>query len=111
MDDILIHAITDGRESSPTGGSDYLATVAAQTGRMGAHIATVIGRYYAMDRDERWDRNKIAWDAIVLGRGPQSNLASAAAIPRLILTSVEATSFCSRSFSPMRMNSAYATAT
>ena len=80
VDDILIHAITDGRDTSPTGGSDYLATVAAQTGRMGAHIATVIGRYYAMDRDERWDRNKIAWDAIVLGRGPESQSCSAAAV-------------------------------
>ena len=38
----------------------------------GARIATVIGRYFAMDRDRRWERNKIAWDAIVLGRGEAS---------------------------------------
>ncbi|HEY5813062.1 MAG TPA: 2,3-bisphosphoglycerate-independent phosphoglycerate mutase [Terrimicrobiaceae bacterium] len=78
--DIMIHAITDGRDTSPTGAADFLATVAAQTRRNGATIATVIGRYYAMDRDGRWDRNKIAWDAIVLGRGTQSNLAPAAAV-------------------------------
>ncbi|HEY5704073.1 MAG TPA: 2,3-bisphosphoglycerate-independent phosphoglycerate mutase [Terrimicrobiaceae bacterium] len=80
VDDIMIHAISDGRDTSPTGCSDYLATVSAQTTRMGARIATVIGRYYAMDRDQRWDRNKLAWDAIVLGRGAQSDLAPAAAV-------------------------------
>ena len=57
--------ITDGRDTSPTGASDYLAMVSAQIYKTGARIATVIGRYYAMDRDERWDRNKLAWDAIV----------------------------------------------
>ena len=80
VDDIMIHAISDGRDTSPTGCADYLATVSAQTSRTGARIATVIGRYYAMDRDQRWDRNKLAWDAIVLGRGAQSDRAPAAAV-------------------------------
>ena len=80
VDDIMIHAISDGRDTSPTGCADYLATVSAQTSRSGARIATVIGRYYAMDRDQRWDRNKLAWDAIVLGRGAQSDRAPAAAV-------------------------------
>ena len=80
VEDIMIHAITDGRDTSPTGASDYLAMVSAQICKTGARIATVIGRYYAMDRDERWDRNKLAWDAIVLGRGAQSDLAPAAAV-------------------------------
>ena len=80
VDDIMIHAISDGRDTSPTGCADYLATVSAQTSRAGARIATVIGRYYAMDRDQRWDRNKLAWDAIVLGRGAQSDRAPAAAV-------------------------------
>ena len=57
-----------------------LRLVSAQTSRTGARIATVIGRYYAMDRDQRWERNKLAWDAIVLGRGAQSDLAPAAAV-------------------------------
>ncbi|HEX8371846.1 MAG TPA: 2,3-bisphosphoglycerate-independent phosphoglycerate mutase [Chthoniobacterales bacterium] len=67
--DTMIHAITDGRDTSPTGGADYLATVENGIAGTGAQIATVIGRYFAMDRDQRWDRNKLAWDAIVLGRG------------------------------------------
>ncbi len=79
VNDVLIHAITDGRDTSPTGGADSLATVQAQVDGC-ATIATVIGRYFAMDRDKRWDRNKLAWDAIVLGRGQQSDLAPAAAI-------------------------------
>lgn len=78
--DILIHAITDGRDTSPTGGADYLATLSAQLSESGATIATVIGRYFAMDRDRRWERNKLAWDAIVLGRGEQVHGAPAAAI-------------------------------
>jgi 2,3-bisphosphoglycerate-independent phosphoglycerate mutase len=80
VDDIMIHAISDGRDTSPTGCADYLAAVSAQTSKTGARIATVVGRYYAMDRDQRWERNKLAWDAIVLGRGAQSNLAPAAAV-------------------------------
>src|SRR3954451_3701593 len=76
---ILIHAITDGRDTSPTGGADSLATVIAQTHGK-AEVATVIGRYYAMDRDNRWERNKLAWDAIVLGRGELVMGAPAAAL-------------------------------
>jgi 2,3-bisphosphoglycerate-independent phosphoglycerate mutase len=69
VNDILIHAITDGRDTSPTGGEAYLAKVEDAAAGCGARIATVIGRYFAMDRDKRWDRVKLAWDAIVLGRG------------------------------------------
>ena len=78
--DILVHAITDGRDTSPTGGEAYLRKLAADLGPSGAKIATVIGRYYAMDRDKRWDRNKIAWDAIVLGRGEESSAPPAEAV-------------------------------
>ena len=70
--DIAIHAITDGRDTSPTGGTVFLAAVERGIASTSARIATVIGRYYAMDRDKRWERNKLAWDAIVLGRGPLS---------------------------------------
>jgi 2,3-bisphosphoglycerate-independent phosphoglycerate mutase len=69
--DIFVHAFTDGRDTSPTGGADYLKTCADGLTNSGAKIATVVGRYFAMDRDRRWDRTKIAWDAIVLGRGEQ----------------------------------------
>jgi 2,3-bisphosphoglycerate-independent phosphoglycerate mutase len=67
--DLMVHAITDGRDTSPTGGAEYLAKLGADLVPSGAVIATVIGRYYAMDRDQRGERTKLAWDAIVLGRG------------------------------------------
>ena len=80
VDDILVHAITDGRDTSPTGGADFLATVEKGLAPSGAKIATVIGRYYAMDRDKRGERTKLAWDAIVLGRGAVSSLAPSEAV-------------------------------
>lgn len=78
--DILVHAITDGRDTSPTGGADYLATVQKGIGDTGAKIATVVGRYFAMDRDKRWDRTKLAWDAIVWGKGEVSHSGVEAAV-------------------------------
>jgi 2,3-bisphosphoglycerate-independent phosphoglycerate mutase len=78
--DILIHAITDGRDTSPTGGADYLRAVQKGVADTGAKIATVVGRYFAMDRDKRWDRTKLAWDAIVWGKGESTNLSPEAAI-------------------------------
>ncbi len=79
VDDIMVHAITDGRDTSPTGGAGYLSKVEDEIAKYGARIATVTGRYYAMDRDKRWERTKLAWDAIVHGIGePQDVLASEA---------------------------------
>jgi 2,3-bisphosphoglycerate-independent phosphoglycerate mutase len=70
--DICVHAITDGRDTSPTGGAAYLDKLEKDLEGSGAKIVTVIGRYFAMDRDKRWERNKLAWDAIVLGRGEKA---------------------------------------
>lgn len=67
--DLVVHAFTDGRDTSPTGGADFLATLHRELQPSGARIATVVGRYYAMDRDKRWERTKLAWDAIVFGKG------------------------------------------
>src|SRR5438094_4754824 len=67
--EIFVHAITDGRDTSPTGGAAYLKTCEKELRKSGGQIVTVVGRYFAMDRDRRWDRTKKAWDAIVLGRG------------------------------------------
>jgi 2,3-bisphosphoglycerate-independent phosphoglycerate mutase len=67
--DVFVHAFTDGRDTSPTGGADFLEACAEGLNKSGARIVTVVGRYFAMDRDRRWDRTKKAWDAIVLGRG------------------------------------------
>ncbi len=80
VDDILIHAITDGRDTSPTGGEGYLAKVEDEAAKCGARIATVVGRYYAMDRDKRWDRVKLAWDAIVLGKGERREILASEAV-------------------------------
>jgi 2,3-bisphosphoglycerate-independent phosphoglycerate mutase len=72
VEDIMVHAISDGRDTSPTGGADYLSELERELRPTGAVVATVIGRYFAMDRDKRWERNKLAWDAIVLGRGQEA---------------------------------------
>jgi 2,3-bisphosphoglycerate-independent phosphoglycerate mutase len=80
VEDILVHAITDGRDTSPTGGAACLAQLQTALAPTGATIATAIGRYYAMDRDKRWERNKLAWDAIWLGRGQQTTLPPEAAV-------------------------------
>ena len=62
--DVIIHAFTDGRDTLPDSGAGYVAEVESWGG---ARIASVTGRYYAMDRDRRWDRTKLAWDALVHG--------------------------------------------
>ncbi|SDC80846.1 2,3-bisphosphoglycerate-independent phosphoglycerate mutase [Natrinema hispanicum] len=62
----VTHAITDGRDTSPTGGRDYLDTLEDVIAEHGTgDVATVSGRYYAMDRDQNWERTKRAYDAIV----------------------------------------------
>jgi 2,3-bisphosphoglycerate-independent phosphoglycerate mutase len=66
---VHLHCLTDGRDSSPTGGAGYLAEVAERCGRRGnCTIATVTGRYWAMDRDKRWERTRRAYDLIARGR-------------------------------------------
>ena len=67
----LVHAFTDGRDTSPTSGGESLGQVEATLARLGiGRIASVSGRYYAMDRDHRWDRTKKAFDVIVHAEGP-----------------------------------------
>ncbi len=79
---IFVHAFTDGRDTSPTGGASFLRTCETALRKSGAQIVTVVGRYFAMDRDRRWDRTKKAWDAIVLGRGKICKDAPSAAVAR-----------------------------
>ena len=78
--DILVHVFTDGRDASPTGGAEYLKVCETELRNSGARIVTVIGRYFAMDRDRRWDRTKKAWDAVVLGRGELCSVSPAEAL-------------------------------
>ena len=70
---VYIHAFLDGRDVSPTSGKDFVAQTMAKCREIGVgKIATVMGRYYAMDRDKRWDRVEQAYDAMVYGQGVQN---------------------------------------
>ncbi|AEH36539.1 2,3-bisphosphoglycerate-independent phosphoglycerate mutase [Halopiger xanaduensis] len=77
----VTHAITDGRDTSPTGGRDYLSTLEDVIDEHGTgHVATVSGRYYAMDRDQNWERTKRAYDAIVEREAEYSAESAVAAV-------------------------------
>ena len=66
---VAVHAFTDGRDTSPTGGAGYLKDLERSIDEKGIGVlSTVVGRYYAMDRDKRWDRTRIAYDALTRGR-------------------------------------------
>ena len=78
-DRVLIHAITDGRDTAPTGASRYLPALEAKCKEIGVgRIATVVGRFYAMDRDNRWDRVQVAYDLLTQNKGVKYATASAA---------------------------------
>ncbi|HEX6714589.1 MAG TPA: 2,3-bisphosphoglycerate-independent phosphoglycerate mutase [Thermoleophilaceae bacterium] len=67
--DIVLHAFTDGRDTLPTSGADYVAEAEGWLRSTGnGRVGTVSGRYYAMDRDKRWERIQLAFDAVVEGR-------------------------------------------
>ncbi|MGZ4224421.1 MAG: 2,3-bisphosphoglycerate-independent phosphoglycerate mutase [Solirubrobacteraceae bacterium] len=67
--DLVVHAFTDGRDTLPTSGAGYLKTVEEWMADAGAgRVGSVVGRYYAMDRDKRWDRIQLAYDLLVHGR-------------------------------------------
>jgi 2,3-bisphosphoglycerate-independent phosphoglycerate mutase len=69
VSDLVVHAFTDGRDTTPKSGAGYLETVAGWMDESGiGRIGSVVGRYYAMDRDNRWDRVKRAYDMLVHGR-------------------------------------------
>lgn len=72
LEEVYIHAFTDGRDTDPKGGINYLADLQNHLGSSAGKIASVVGRYYAMDRDNRWERVKLAYDAMVLGEGEKS---------------------------------------
>jgi 2,3-bisphosphoglycerate-independent phosphoglycerate mutase len=67
VEDVVLHAFTDGRDTNPDSGAGYVAEVESWMEELGGRVASVSGRYFAMDRDKRWDRTKRAWDAIVHG--------------------------------------------
>jgi len=70
--DLFIHAFTDGRDTDPKGGLEYVKQVIDHLAKTTGKLATVIGRYYAMDRDKRWERVKLAYDVLVKGVGEKT---------------------------------------
>lgn len=76
---ILVHCFTDGRDTSPTSAIEFIKPIEdALNGHDGARIATVIGRYFAMDRDKRWEREKKAFDLVVHAVGARYSSAAEA---------------------------------
>ena len=75
---VLVHALTDGRDTAPRGGVEYLAALGRTCDEVGVgRVATVCGRYFAMDRDRRWDRTRRAYEAMTHGvgqRGPDAGV-------------------------------------
>ena len=79
LTEVFVHCLLDGRDTPPQSGVEYLAQLEAEMVRIGVGtIATVMGRYYAMDRDNRWDRVEQAYNAIVCGQGEQFSSANEA---------------------------------
>ena len=73
LEKVYIHAFLDGRDVSPTSGCDFVAQCVNKCAEIGVgKIATVMGRYYVMDRDKRWERVQMAYDAMVYGEGVQN---------------------------------------
>jgi len=79
--DLVLHAFTDGRDTLPTSGAAYLETVEGWMAAAGAgRVGSVVGRYYAMDRDRRWERIQRAYDLLVHGRAEHRAADGAAAL-------------------------------
>ena len=89
LENVYVHAILDGRDTPPTSAVDYVKQLEEKMKELGVgKIATLSGRYYAMDRDNRWERVKMAYDAMAFGKGQEFRIAQKA-----IETSYEAQEF------------------
>ena len=73
LTELFVHAFTDGRDCDPKSGLGFIKELQDHLDKTVGSIATITGRYYAMDRDKRWERVKLAYDAIINGVGEQSN--------------------------------------
>ncbi len=78
LSNVFIHAFTDGRDTDPKGGLEYINDLEKHLKTSTGKIATVIGRYYSMDRDNRWERVKLAYDLMVKGEGKKYKSAAEA---------------------------------
>jgi 2,3-bisphosphoglycerate-independent phosphoglycerate mutase len=72
LNDVFIHAFTDGRDTDPKSGLGFINELQSHLNKTVGKIASVSGRYYAMDRDKRWERVKLAYDALVKGEGDKA---------------------------------------
>jgi bisphosphoglycerate-independent phosphoglycerate mutase (AlkP superfamily) len=70
---VFIHAFTDGRDTDPKSGYEFVQKVENHLSNSVGKIASVSGRYYAMDRDKRWERIQLAYNSLVKGEGPTAN--------------------------------------
>ena len=74
LEKVYVHCFLDGRDTPPASGKDFVSALADKMKEIGVgKIASVMGRYYAMDRDNNWDRVEKAWDAMVKGEGEQTD--------------------------------------
>jgi 2,3-bisphosphoglycerate-independent phosphoglycerate mutase len=72
LNDVFVHAFTDGRDTDPKSGKGFIETLESKLSNLSAELVSVIGRYYAMDRDTRWERVKLAYDLLVHAEGEKS---------------------------------------
>ena len=70
---VFIHAFTDGRDSAPQSALKYINKINSYIKNSHIKIGTIIGRYYAMDRDSRWNRTKVAYDLLINSKGQKIN--------------------------------------
>lgn len=72
LKNVFVHAFTDGRDTDPKSGKGFIHTLESKLSNLSAELVSVIGRYYAMDRDTRWERVKLAYDLLVNAEGEKS---------------------------------------
>ena len=73
LKDVYVHCFMDGRDTDPKSGVGFISQLTEVCSKNGAHIANIVGRFYAMDRDKRWERVKEAYDLLVEGKGKQAD--------------------------------------
>ncbi len=72
IENTYIHCFMDGRDTDPKSGKGFIEELTAHCAQSAGHVASIVGRYYAMDRDKRWERVKVAYDLLVNGEGKQA---------------------------------------
>jgi 2,3-bisphosphoglycerate-independent phosphoglycerate mutase len=73
LKNVSVHAFTDGRDTDPKGGLQYISDLLQHMKKTTGRLASIVGRYYAMDRDKRWERVKLAYDLLVKGVGEKTS--------------------------------------